>query len=620
MRVCAGGENMKFNLLSAAVALGLLSITQTSIAAETNESIIVTATRTAQTTDETLASVTVITRDEIEKTQSATVADLLKTKSGLDFARNGGIGQTTSLLMRGANSDHLLVLIDGVRASSTTTGSFAWERLPISQIEKIEIVRGPRSTLYGSEAIGGVIQIFTRDNSGISARLETGSNNKRSIQAGFGGGKEIKFNINAEVLDIKGFSALNRGTSYIADDDGFENKSISASVSTPLGNIHSLDFSFLYSDTMSEFDGGNAAINERTESINQILSTNLTSQLTKNWLSKINLGFNRDDSRTYSDFPSKIDTSRKSIDWQNDFTINSNSTIIAGVSYTHEKGRNANPNTNVVSFNRSVKTKSAFINLIHNYANIDFELGARYEDHSVFDNHSTLHGAASFDVTPEIKIYASYGEGYKAPDINELYHPGYFGGWNAGNSSLKPEETETLEIGFKYNPTNNHRFNLSLYDTDAENLIAYQGTMNQAINFSKANMEGIEASWKYQKGPWWTEASATFQDTDDNDGDDLLRRADKKLSFQIGKTIHKKGFLYGEYTYISSRNDVRVIAPFDAKRMGGYGILNLAAQYPLSKEFKIEVKIDNLLDKHYENLDGYNTADRTFYMAINYSR
>lgn len=613
---------MKFNKISAAVALGLSSVSQISIAVETTEPVIVTATRTAQTADESLASVTVITRDDIEKSQSPAIAELLKTQAGIDFGRNGGIGQSTSVFMRGTNSDHILVLIDGVRVSSTTTGIFAWGQMPVSQIERIEIVRGPRSALYGSDAIGGVIQIFTRKNKGVTARVEAGSYNKHGIQAGWGGGEQIKFNINAEFIDIGGFSSLNRGSSYIPDDDGYENRNISTSVSMPIGNIHSMDISFLHSDGISEYDGSNASINERNESINQVFSTKLKSQLQNNWLSQFSLGYSRDDSRAYSGSPSKVDTSRKSIDWQNDFLIDNKNTIIAGLSYSHDSGKKANPNTGIVTFNHSVSSRSVFLNWTHKINSISFDLGGRYENHSAYDNHTTLHAATGFDLSENLNLYASYGEGYKTPDINELFHPGsfYLGVWNySGNSNLKPEETESFEIGMKYKLSASQLIELNAYKTDAKNLIDYQGTNNQAINVSKADMSGFEAIWKYNKNLWWAETAITIQDTDDSSGNDLLRRADRKIGIKLGKKYHNGANLFGEYFYTSSRRDYDAVT-YNIKSLGGYGIVNIASQYPLSKQLVIEARIENLLDKHYEHLDGYNTADRSFYLALRYKQ
>jgi vitamin B12 transporter len=198
--------------------------------------VVVTATRTSQTADETLASVTVITRDDIERSQSQDLFEVLRTQAGVDVARTGNAGGDISLFLRGTNSNHTLTLIDGVRVSSAATGKFSLTAIDVSQIERIEIVRGPRASLYGSDAIGGVIQIFTRQSTGVRVRAEGGSFGTKKLDFGLGGGDKIKYSLNASLKDIDGYSATNENNvfSFNPDKDSFKAKNISFSLKSPI--------------------------------------------------------------------------------------------------------------------------------------------------------------------------------------------------------------------------------------------------------------------------------------------------------------------------------------------------------------------------------------------------
>lgn len=278
--------------------------------------VIVTATRVAETTDESLASVTVIDRATLDRSQPKDMAEVLRMVPGIDIARTGGPGSDTSIFLRGSNSNHVLVLIDGVRASSATTGAFSWQHLQPALIERIEVVRGPRAALYGSDAIGGVIQIFTRKVSSPFVRLEAGSFGTRSLQAGIGGGDRVRFHINAEQRETDGFSAQNsNGGSYDPDDDGAENISFNAGMNIDVSAATQLSLVIWRSASDVEFDSGTQ------ESINQTFQTRLIHSVNDLWIQTLTLGHTVDELETRSSSPSAAETRRISFDWQNDIAL-----------------------------------------------------------------------------------------------------------------------------------------------------------------------------------------------------------------------------------------------------------------------------------------------------------
>ncbi|HEX2237619.1 MAG TPA: TonB-dependent receptor plug domain-containing protein, partial [Gammaproteobacteria bacterium] len=217
----------------------------------------VTASRGAETTGETLASVTVITRKDIERQQPQTMLDLLRKQAGVDIATNGGLGTVSSVFLRGAESDQVLVLIDGVGAASSTSGTFAFQQLNPAQIERIEIVRGPRSNLYGSDAIGGVIQIFTRKLNGPNAVVEAGSYDTYRAQAGYGRGNRVHYSINGAYVYSDSFSATNPTSPFFnRDDDGYKEVSVTANLNAQLTKRASFALRGWRSDGEVEFDQG----------------------------------------------------------------------------------------------------------------------------------------------------------------------------------------------------------------------------------------------------------------------------------------------------------------------------------------------------------------------------
>ena len=615
---------MKYAITSLAVSGLLLAFLSTTVAAESSDAddgkIVVTATRTAQTVDQSLAAVTVISRDDIERAQATDITELLRTQAGVDVARTGGAGQQTSVFLRGTNSNHVLVLIDGVRASSASTGIFAWQTLDPSQIDRIEIVRGPRTVLYGSDAIGGVIQIFTRRPQGAEARVEAGSFDTRAAEAGFSTGKAVRFNANFNTRRTDGYSATNPSAgvfTYNPDKDGSLQNSVTAGLQAQLGTDSTLDAQTWYSTANTDADPDASY----SESENRVATVRLRQSLATNWVHTLAIGntLDRIDSFDGTALPlSRITTERISGDWQHDISLNDRNLLSLGVNLVNDNGENVDTATSTLVFDRSTHTAGAFLNWQNRFASQSVNLGVRYDEHSRYGGHSSGQLAWGWDMTAAWRLLASYGTAYKAPDLSQLYHPGY-GGFFAGNPDLTPEVSRSAELGALYIPSPGQRLRVNLFYTNVDDLIAFEGTNSQAINIGKASMRGAELEYSLRLAPWRFVANATVQRAVNEITDaDLLRRPHEKLALRLDRGFARNGNLGMEVLAVSSHDDIDNIT-FDTIEVPGYAILNLVAAYPLTGQWLLTARVENLTDKVYENVSGYNTSPRAAYVALRYS-
>jgi len=358
----------------------------------------VTATRMAQTVDASLADVTVITRADIEASGAADLYDVLRSQAGVDLARSGGPGEQTALFLRGTNSNHVLVLVDGVRIASTGTGGVDFSLLPLDAIRRIEIVRGPRAAYWGSDAIGGVIQIFTRKLQGPSAAVQYGSYDDASASAGIGQRNERGgFSVQAGIRHVRGFSAENPdGFGYNPDDDGLRNRNFAASGDLKLGT-QTLSANALYSDSVNEFDQGVSHV------IEQDLGAALAGNITPGWYQRLQLGSARDDLDTPAFFE-LFRSRRQGATWLNIITLTPDQSLTAGVERVHESGQNLDTFARADVYDTSRDNTAAFAGWNGHLQGFDWELAARRDHNSVFGGATTGSAAAGYRVLPGLRF------------------------------------------------------------------------------------------------------------------------------------------------------------------------------------------------------------------------
>ena len=563
---------------------------------------VVTATGVVQTVDASLADVSVIDRTDIEASGAADVYELLQLQAGVDMVRSGGPGTQTNVFLRGTNSNHVLVLIDGVRAASLNTGAFAWEQLPLDVVQRIEIVRGPRAAIWGSDAIGGVIQIFTRRLEGGAAAVRLGSSADRSASAGIGRwqGKE-GFTINAGIRHVRGFSSQNpQGFSYNPDDDGERNRNLSARGALAVG-AQTLSGSGMFSDSTVEFDQG------VSHNIEQTVGLSLAGSLGRNWSHRLMLGQAREDLSTPA-YGTRFRSRRQSLGWRNRIALGKQQYLVAGVDLLHEHG--ASIDSGATSYSGSRDNQAAYASWHGSTPRIDWQLAGRHDHNSVFGNADTGSAALGVTVGAGWRLSASWGQAFRGPNLNEQFSPGY-GGYYAGNPLLKPEHSHSAEAGLEWTPMADLSVRVNHYRTDISELISFtRGELFQAENIARARIDGTELDLDWQHGRWHGRANATWQKAQNlADNTRLLRRPDRKANLVLGRRFSSALDGGVEWQAVGRRPELGGELP-------GYSLLNARVNWQLARGLNIHLRAQNLLDRDYNVLRGFNTAGRSFWIQL----
>ena len=603
------------------LALAIASLPAAAFAADENllDEIVVTATRTAQTADESLASVTVITRKDIEQSQANSVDELLRGAAGIDISRNGGYGKATAVFIRGTNADHVLVLVDGVRAASATLGEFAWQNLSPDQIERIEIVRGPRAALYGSDAVGGVVQIFTRKLKAPVIRVGLGSNNTREAYAGLGGGEHWHYSFAMGHFVTDGIPT----NAVFTQNHGFENTHFTLGLEGEAAPGLHLDLKASHAEGQSAFDPDTGDQDFR----NQVFSARLSHQVSSVWTQRLTLGHALDLMTSHSPYtPATITTRRNSLSWQHDLSLVEGGLTTLGIDYWSDHA--TKDNSGLVD--QTLDTTALFAQ--HQWQGLGFDwlLDVRADRHDRFGSKTTGSLAWGLDLNPRTRLTASVGTAFKAPTVNDLFWPynsSMFLGTTyitQGNPDLRPETSRSAEIGVRYRPTANATLGANLYRTRIDDLIEWQSTQTgpteytyHPANVSQATITGLELSSGARFDAWRLEGNLTFlRAEDDTSGRQLDRRPKRSAALKVSRDIGT-GSLLAEIVAASSRNDRS-----GTTELGGYGIVNIVYRHAFSRELEMQARVENVFDKDYvlaSSFSGdYNTLGRSLFMTLRY--
>lgn len=584
--------------LCAAISLSLVPAARAQDVA-TLDTVQVTATRIERPLDEALASVTVLDRAAIEASQAPDLIDLLGRQAGIDIARTGGPGSASTVFMRGGNSNHALVLVDGIRVNSTGQGVFDFAHMPLEQIERIEIVRGPRAAFWGSDAIGGVIHIFTRDPSAPSVRVGGGSYGRVGASAGAGFGDSANgFGFTGGYERLRGFSATNADSfSFNPDDDGYDNRNLTLRGRTTLGS-QVLAFTAITTDAEVEFDQG------VTDSRNTSGGVTLGGDLTERWTHQLTVGHAREDLETVSSYSNEFHSRRTSLDWVNSIQVGGDANLNLGVNWQTEDGTSSNVfDGEIIDENRD--SKAAFASYGGAFGAHLLDFSVRHDDSDQYGGATTGNAAWGWNINDTLQFRLSWGEGFRAPNFNELYYPD--SGWGyAGNPDLRPEQSETWEAGLEFRPAQAHRFGLSVYTSDVRDLIAFAAPVtNNAININRAELEGVEAEYRYTANGWTLGGNMTWQSAEDaSTGAPLLRRADRKAHADVGYRFGNGLELGLDGDYVSERADFG--ADLDA-----YALAHLRLAWQFNPAWRVEARVENLTDRDYALAYGYNTPGRS---------
>ncbi len=611
-----------------ALSLFLTPLVSIQAQAENIPEIIVTANRTANTVDETIAPVTIITRKDIDRLQAQSVVDVLKSTLGIDVKTSGGMGSSTSIFMRGTNSDHILVLVDGVPYGSATLGITPFQYIPVSQIERIEVVRGPQSSLYGSSAIGGIIQIFTnKETRGQSFYADTGYGSDDTVEAnaGFGYGNETSsFNIGVGYIDTNGYDFLGNPDSANADndDDSFDNTSVSINGRHKFNEQFTLSGSYLLADGENQYDYTNglnlATTKTRTEFKQQVASIVADLKINDIWSSQLLIGQSKDESDYYQ-YPYfettiekyQFDTTKDNFSWKNDFIIRDKDILTVGFDYLDES---VDSTTNFDKDSRW--TKGVFTQYQYYGEVFDIKGAWRYDDNQQFGSHNTSNIGLGFDLDEYLRVTVNYGRAYKSPTFNDLYYPdvGYF----KGNSGLKPETSESFDFGLS-GEFKSINWSANFYTTSIRNLIEYQYPTME--NIDKANIDGIELSLGTQLFGWNIQGNISHTNSKNDDTGNYLTNRSRD-TFRLDMDSKYKNFTYGASIIAASK---RYLDANNDNTLAGYGIMNIRSAWELTKNWTIKAKVDNLFDKEYStnrqtygNELPYKAQDRFAFASIHY--
>jgi len=585
-----------------------------------HDSTTVTASRYEQDKDDVIPSLTVIDRTDILNLQANNILDLLSLQQGLDVARNGGPGSATSVFMRGTNSNHVLVLIDGMRVGSSFSGAFTWENVPISQIERIEIVRGTRVSYYGSDAIGGVINIITRNQDKLYARYTVGSFDSHNFDVGFGeSGLTSQYSLVLGSQKTDGFSATNENNefSYDPDNDGYENQSLNMNYSTDLTNGH-LKINFLQANADSDFDIGNSDSTERVARISWLRP------IFNDWDSELSFGNNYNQLETQV-YASKFNSNRNNIEWLINKQINL-TRLAYGLSYRNEVADFINFNAPEVSFSDNRNNVALFANLQSTHHSNLFSLSGRFDKNSVYGSDFSSDIAWARRMNQNSTLNLSAGTAFHAPSINELFSPNFQGvvvspitGEDVfafsfeGNPNLQPEESINYELGYKTKLSNSQNLNFNLFYYIIDNLIDFQGPTFKPVNVNEARIKGFETAYDYRNNGLIININATIQSAKNNlTNTALLRRPDNKINFSIDKT-------YGAFSLGSSLRYASKSPDFGVE-LDSYSVIDIRVAYRINQNWRMALKFDNVANESYQIVNGYNTPKNSAYLTLEWQQ
>lgn len=582
------------------------------------DEIVVTATRFKQPLKQSLSSTTVITAQDIRNSQAPDVPTILRDVAGVEFSQNGGTGKTSSLYLRGTESTDVLVLVDGVRINSATTGTTALDQLMLDQVERIEVVRGNVSSLYGSEAIGGVIQIFTRHGHGApSANFSAGLGNQgtRRVSTGISGAADGNdFSVQASAFSTNGVSSLNPGLKPKAnpDRDGYRNTSLSANVGHAFNAEHSIRATLFASNGNNQYDSAYGVPTDVNTNRDRIWKASLVSedQVTDAWHSKLQLANGVDQYRDYlngapSATGSLFQTASSQLSWQNLLRISDGTRFLLGAESLHQKV-SSDISPGYAQTSRQVNSLLAGYTGHYDAQQVQFNL--RQDNNSQYGNIATGLLGYGYAFTDAWRATANYSTAFRAPTFNELYYPNY------GYATLRPERSRNVEAGLHYYSAK-QQFDAVYFHNRIRDLIA-TALVNGAYlaqNVNQARIEGIELSYAGRFGDTGVKAALTSQDPrNTTTGAPLDRRA--RLYGNLGLTQQFGAWhLGGEWQYSGTRPDSS-----NTQVLAAYNVFNLTAGYAVSRKLRWSLRVDNLTNQNDSNAYGYNPLGRRLYAGINY--
>ncbi len=571
------------------------------------EPFVVTATRTRVPLSQSLGPTLVITREEIERSLAADIAEILRFHAGLDIGRNGGPGQTTSLFIRGTDSNHALVLIDGVKMNPGTIGGAALQNISPDTVERIEIVKGPRSSLYGSEAVGGVVNIITRGGDGrqyVTGSLTAGQYDTRQATAGFSQPfSNGDLGINVSWYETNGYPTRTNDTT----DRGHDNISVNLQGSLRVGALDVTMRHWQSAGTTEYSDFFLTPVDQDYE--NRTTALEVSANPSTSWKTRANLSYALDDieQNQGADF---VTTSRYSLDWQNDFDVADRHVLVAGLYLSEQDTQSMSFG---LGFDETISVSAIYSEALLFFDHQDLMLAGRFTDHETFGGEPTWNVGYGLDLTLLTRLTAGIGTAFRAPDSTDLFGFG-------GNPDLDPETSALFEVSVSHRPADNHRLTLGIFRSEIDDLIEFVVTdpvtfAGENQNIEEALIDGVEASYTFDGRLWNVHVEAVHQDPrNKSTGQRLFRRSENSVSLNLTRRVG----LHELALDILATGDRLDFGFPDPVRLDGYVLANLRGRYALTNSWSLQASLENILDEDYELASGFNTTGRGVYLRVNY--
>ena len=612
---------MKTHLTISMAATALSILTSLPTAANDNyEEVVVTANKNKQPLSHTLPTTNVITALDIQKMQAPDLPSLLGRVSGISFRDSGGRGSNSGIFIRGTTSAQVVILIDGIRSASATVGATALENIPIETIERVEIVKGPLSSLYGADALGGVIQVFTKTGKSAAdsddyllestARMSVGSHHLQDYNVSLNGGNDKhQFFASFSQEDTRGIDRTDLKINGNQDKDSFEQKSASLSALFTVNEQLKTQVKYMKSEGRTEFDNV-FGLDENRYSESEL--ENIGAKLLYNPMDTIqltlDLGYFSDHSTTpkfESDFfgRSDIQTRRHSLALQGNFSIGENHLLTLGSDYYNDDV------STLADFSETQRDNQGyFAQWQASFGDINLTSSLRYDDNQAYGGNTNGSAAASYRFNDDLELVLSYGTAFRAPTFNELYYPFF------GNPEVKPEESKTYELSLRGSlPGFNWR--ASTYRANVDNLIGFDLATFTAGNTARATLEGVELEVKHQVGHWDLSANVDYLEARNEDTHEYLDgRAAVSANLQLGRSFLQSLYLGVDIKAEHGRHDLEGVS------LPGFAIWGVSAVYDATDKLKVSGRVDNVFDKDYTlNLATSSVAYKTDGLAAKLS-
>ena len=584
------------------------------------DAVVVTASRTQQRLRDAIPHTTVLTEKEIRDSQAVDLPTLLRSEAGFEMAQTGGIGAVPSpLSLRGASTARTLILIDGVRMEDAGFSFTALQHIMLDQVERVEIVRGNVSSLYGSNAVGGVIQVFTKRGHGTpaaSASFMGGSRNTSDLHVGYGGELgDTRFSLSASRFDTKGFSAIDPALAPLAnpDPDGYRNQGLSFSATRRLTRAHEIGIAVFGTEAWIDYDRPVFAVPTDEHRSNQELSMLQAwweARLAEPWKSRLTAANNKDHRTDTLNgaFSNRSHTRTRQLIWDNELRLSAPHAFTAGL-----EGRDQTLDS-ASSFGadplREREVRAARLGYVGRLGAHALQANYRYEDYSDFGAEGTYYLGYGYDLTGAWRLIASQGTAFRAPTFLDL-DPAF------GNPSLQPERSKSNEIGIQW-ASGPHRLRVTVFDTEYQDAIVLNNLFIPQ-NVQTASNEGIETTYNGVIAGIDLRASLTFQDPVEQDRTNAppqqaLRRAKTLAALSAFRNFGALR-LGVDWRASGERRDNAITDSTVTVFEPAYSVLNVLARYQLSKNIYFGARLENALDEDYRLVSGYNTAGRGVFLT-----